>query len=457
MSSKYILFKEASKYMEIRIKNNRYFFFCVLTLILTLSESAYGETLYQAYLSTLNTNPQIRESVATEEAAFHAYEQLRAGNFPVIGLAYNLGRGKGQAFSPQTLGIGYQTNNIQHQAINISQLIFDGGALGNRVSSAEMQYDSTMQSTWAKVNEIALKAASAYLAVLRAKQMVITSKQNVSMYATQVVIQKKRYQGGVGLLSDYVLTKSRYDQALLNLNIIKLQLANAITDYQHVIGHPPQNLLDPKDPSYDLPVTLMEAEVIANHCHPAIRAEQAAVKSAWYNVKAANAVVFFPSVSLQTSVSRDNNLNAIPGKITTMQGYIAITYNIFNGGADVAAKQKAEAQLVSSKAHLENKYDEIESAIQQIWNEIHITQQDLKILKQRLRVNTQLVSAFNKEWKIGKRTLLDLTESQNELYNIRLAIINGEYKLKIDQLTLLANAGQLASYLAHEAKGTMTC
>lgn len=438
--------KNIAKYADIII------YLGSMVLISFICSSAYAyETLRHAYLITLNSNPELCESKAAREAAWEAYMQLRGGLFPTVALVYNVGRGKGQSFSPQTLNIGYTTNNVQHKMITVTQLLFDGGALTNRVAGAESIYEASNQQTILTMNQVALRVASAYLGVLRAKEAEIIAHQNLRMHEGKLNEQNQRFRGGAGTIADVNLTKIKLKEAQLALNQISLDLSNAKATYKQVVGrYPPNELILPNDPDESVPKSLEESRFIADVNNPAIHAEEFSTISAHHGIYAAEAVLYWPNITIQLNAFRDNNINAIPARNTTMQGFIAMNYNIFNGGADLAGVHKAVQQFYASRDHLETKRREIALAVEQTWNELESAKQDTKILKIQIVQNQELVSDFYKEWQINRRSLLDLMQIENDLFLSRLALINAKYKVKIDKYTILASTGMLSNYLLRE-------
>lgn len=406
-----------------------------------------SETINQAFCAMINSNPQIFESQANQEAAWQSYKQVRGGFFPTVALAYNVGRGKGESLSPQTFTIGYTVENIQHKQIVISQLLFDGGALLNRVASAKTQYEAAYQLKLLQMNQLGLRAAAAYLAVLRSQEMKIIASENLQLHKRRLSQESDRYRGGAGTIAEYNLSKSRMEQAQFLWNKITLELENAKSAYREVIGHYPQNLIIPSTPSQEIPTTLLENKQLANQNNPAIISAKESARAARHDYVAAESVLIAPNISLQITALRDNNLYGIAQRTTSMAGYLVFTYNVFNGGADYAAMNKAYAQFMASIDRLAAKQREIDLAVEQTWQELQMSKKDLEVLKKNVDASRKVAAAFNQELNLGKRSLLDVLDTENEFNNARLALVDTKYKIKIDTYALLASAGQLANYL----------
>jgi len=59
----------------------------------------------------------------------------------------------------------------------------------------------------------------------------------------------------------------------------------------------------------------------------------------------------------------------------------------------------------------------------------------------------EVLAVYLEQLAIGKRTLLDVLDIQNELYRSRSALVNAEFQLRLAEYRLLATGGQfLASF-----------
>jgi adhesin transport system outer membrane protein len=56
-------------------------------------------------------------------------------------------------------------------------------------------------------------------------------------------------------------------------------------------------------------------------------------------------------------------------------------------------------------------------------------------------------AAYQQQFDIGQRSLLDLLDTQNELYQARRALAGGEFDLQLAQVRVLATSGELLEVL----------
>ncbi len=62
------------------------------------------------------------------------------------------------------------------------------------------------------------------------------------------------------------------------------------------------------------------------------------------------------------------------------------------------------------------------------WNNVVRLRQQLPFLRQHERDIAQVRVAYMQQFKIGQRTLLDLLDTENELFDARQALTNGIFR-----------------------------
>ncbi|HEY0337541.1 MAG TPA: TolC family protein, partial [Burkholderiales bacterium] len=105
----------------------------IISLVLTAFLSpAEAETLVQAVSRAVNYFPDIHAASARREVSSALTGQARAEFFPSVNLALGEGRETSRNISTRVLGRDV-TLTRQEADLSVSQLLFDGGAVGGQV------------------------------------------------------------------------------------------------------------------------------------------------------------------------------------------------------------------------------------------------------------------------------------------------------------------------------------
>jgi outer membrane protein TolC len=110
-------------------------------------------------------------------------------------------------------------------SLEVSQIVFAGGAIRNGVKIAELQQQITVLNAEQKRQEVRLLIAGNYLELRKLKNQLQVFKSNIAQ--TQQVLENMRVRVDEGAALQNDIT--RYELQLQNLNYAKIQLQNAMS------------------------------------------------------------------------------------------------------------------------------------------------------------------------------------------------------------------------------------
>ncbi len=126
---------------------------------------------------------------------------------------------------------------------------------------------------------------------------------------------------------------------------------------------------------------------------------------------------------------------------------VRINYNLFSGGADRAREREAAYSINESKAIQLNAYQDIEEGTTLAWNARVFLKQQMQYLRQHVEAALETRNAYDDQFKIGQRTLIDVLDAENELFQARREYLTAEYDDLIAQYRLLNATGSLLESL----------
>ena len=88
-----------------------------------------------------------------------------------------------------------------------------------------------------------------------------------------------------------------------------------------------------------------------------------------------------------------------------------------------------------------------------IWNELQDILQRLEYLEAHVKSTEEVLVVYNEQLSLGKRTLLDLLDIQNELLRAKVAYISGQYSAKLARYRVLASTGKLLDTMGIQPEG----
>jgi outer membrane protein, adhesin transport system len=413
------------------------------TILILLSMDSFAMTLAQAIEETLRTNPDIEASRRNVDAAQQVAKQARGAYLPTVDLVLATGRENSNNTTTRAAGLQDLRLTRQDRSIKLTQLLFDGMATPNLVAQQEAQVEATMARLSTTEENVSLRAIQVYLEVLRREAIASMTKDNLQHHETTLSKIQERFESGVGTKVDVVQTEGRRAQSNGTLLLAQRDVKNGMAEFFRVVGENPVNLEKP-EPIGGLPQSLESALETAYRNNPQLKAADADLDSAVAAHKQVRGV-FLPRFDLEVGASRNNNNDGSIGANDDETVMLRMTYNLFRGGADKARLNEAEAREFASRETVRSVKRAITEDVTLIWNELEDILLRLQYLEAHVKSTEEVLVVYNEQLSLGKRSLLDLLDVQNELLRAEVAYVSGQYTAVLARYRVLTSVGQLLS------------
>ena len=124
-----------------------------------------------------------------------------------------------------------------------------------------------------------------------------------------------------------------------------------------------------------------------------------------------------------------------------------MSWDIFRGGQDVWRRSEmAERHTEATMRHARLQRDAIE-LIDKAWNARTVTVTRISALTRQLEADRKTIAAFQKEYELGQRSLIDLLNAQNQFFNASVSLTSARALIIFADYQLLAAMGTLIEYL----------
>ncbi|EMR14142.1 type I secretion outer membrane protein [Methylophaga lonarensis MPL] len=420
------------------------------TLPILLSiQPVFANTLQEAVSNTIATNPSVLAAANEREAVRQEISQARAGYLPSVDLA--VGTGWERTNNPSTNGS--VSRNRDEASIQLRQMLFDGLATPNEVKRHTARTDSRSYGVFSVAENTALDAVLAYHNVLRQQTLVELAQTNLEAHQRthdQITLRSER---GVGRGADMEQSLSRLALAQANLVAEQSNLRDAETAYLRVVGVAPTSLTLPESPVAMIPGSVDEAVNQAINNHPTLKAASSDVESAHAQHATARAP-FMPRVDFEVRSRHDHNIDGARGRDKDMQAMLRLRYNLLSGGRDTARRQET-AYLINQAAEIRNNtHRQVEESVRLSWNAMENANSQLSYLRQHVEAAEKSRDAYQQQFNLGQRTLLDLLDSENEVFRARIAHTNAQYDQLYSHYRIMNSMGMLLESLNVPAPDT---
>lgn len=418
-------------------------FFC-LPLCFPLVGEAH--TLKEAVMHVLATGPEVQISKIDSEMSQQTLIQGYASYLPKVDASVSYGPETTDNSTTRSAGLQSRELKKTEASLNASQLLFDGFKTANSIDKRRYNARSKAFSVQATVNDAAFEAIQAYINVLKQAELLALSEQNLKEHQTILARIKRRAESGLGRIADLDQAEGRFALSRTNFMSQQATYRDVVARYKKVVGLEPTDLSLPTFPIAALPTTEDAAVMIALSTNPDMKSSISNLNAAKADNRSAKGS-YYPSLSLQWKATRNNDTGGSFGQSKAEATTLNMNYNLFNGGADKSAILETSAKVNQSKESRDLERRKIEESVRNAWNTYTTAQAQLQHFKQHELATEKTLDAYQKQFSVGQRTLMDLLDSENELLSARQSYINGKYQVLLGQYSVLNTVGKLHEVL----------
>lgn len=403
-------------------------------------------TLEEAISRTLETNPQAQASLNRYQASQEAVRVARGGYMPT--LDFRTGIGHQRLDTPFTEAAGNNKKDFkpQENSLTLNQNLFDGLSTTNEFKKSKEQKESKKELLRTKAESLALDVADVYIKVLENRKQVSLAQANLTSHERIYQLIQKRSEQGVANQSDLYQIEGRLARARANLISAKNILQDSESQYFRLVNQSPDDLIMPQVDDQEVPSELQEALAIALREHPSISASQYELLASQYGYDQTRGN-FLPTVDLSLSQHWDKDVNAQKGKHNDTRAMLSMNYNLFRGGSDSARRQEAAYRVEESRANQQDAQRMITESMRMAWSSMESLSAEQPFLKRHMDSSAQTVRAYQKQFDLGKRSLLDLLDSENENFQAQRHYTTASHRLVYSRYRVLNSMGHLLKKL----------
>ena len=409
-----------------------------------------AQTLPQAMQQALDVHPEIQAGVNARIAADYQLRAAKGGYLPRVDLNAGYGREGTDSSSTRARGGHWDTLNRGESSLRLQQMVFDGFATSSEVGRQQATVNSRAFSLLGTSERTALTVAQVYLDVLTRREFVRLAEDNLRNHERIYDQIKLRTQRGVGSGADLDQAEARLAQARNNVITEQTNLADAQTNYLSAVGQEADQLERPPSFMALLPADLNEARRQMLDNSPILRSAESDIAAAEKQYEAAKSS-FYPRFDAELGRNADNNIDGDASHNNGWEAMLRMRFNLYAGGSNKAELESKSYQSNQPLDIRNNALRQLNEELGLAWNAMNNANAQVPIAQQYVDHSSKVRGAYQKQFSLGERTLLDLLDSENELFTAsrRLEEIKNvqlftQYRIKATMGELLKSQGVVA-------------
>ncbi len=398
-------------------------------------------TLEEATYIAIESSPEVRQAIARYREITEDGEISRhSGYYPNINLSAGIGRETTYGDSDTSSDISLTRREL---TLALNQPIFDGFSTKYEIERLSHEAEAERWNALIAVENTALEVAQAYANVLRYRELVALADLNLETHTRIYGQIKLKSDTGIGRQSDLSQITARLAKAHANNLAAINNLRDAESNYLNVVGQlPPEDLIYPVPDKDLIPDNLDVAIKQALAKNPAIEGSKWDVRATESFQKISDSDLY-PNINFTLERSWDNNLDGDEGPSEDLLAMFRLSYDIYSGGNQKRQKEVAVQQNVQASEIRRNTIRDTELTVRLAWAAYEATVGQKEHIRQYVISTKESQIAYEKQFRLGRRTLLDVLDSENELFQARQDYVNADYDQLFSEFRLFNAKGEL--------------
>ncbi len=420
-----------------------------LVLGMLLPAAAYAAlppaplTLAEAVRRGIDTSPEYGVAARQKNEARQLLLQAGSGYFPAVDLQAQGGRQ--QTVSPILLP--NRQNLWERQgSLTLTQLLFDGFGTTHLIRSQAYGLESADEHVREVSEFLGLDIVQAYLDVLRQRALLQIARVNVDDHLVILDNVKAGFKGGTGTAGDVAQVEARLGNARAAVAAVQRDLVTAEDLFLQKTGEMPGTLLPPAVPDNRLPKTVDMGVQEALLNNPTLAISRAKARSALEGYKETGAALY-PKLDFEVNGSDGFNESGIRGSQRNVSALVVMTWNLYHGGGDEDRRREYMQRYLEATARAAQAARQVEKDFRDTEAALDAARIRARDFSDQSKADRKVVIVYLDQFKMNRRTLLDVLDAQNELIAARSNHMNEAYAAAFAVYRLLALEGKMLGAL----------
>ncbi|WP_171294142.1 TolC family protein [Acinetobacter pseudolwoffii] len=407
----------------------------LILLSLYASSQAHAVELRTILKNALQQDPLIIEAQANEQAAISKVKESQALHYPVLAVTAN-----------QILDQSHD-NRADYASENFTPglrgtlNLYSFGAISAQVERDKSKSAYFHEKTGETAEELGYSIGSEYIKALRAQESLEVQNRSLERHNKftrdiGIIVQYDQ-----GRRSELIQAKARQMQVEHIISGLQRELGFALSNLKKYAPHvDPAGLSDPFA-QFSISNVVDRYSLADSSQHPSYQAQQAELDSIRSEHKYRQ-TKRYPSINLEGNVTTEDR-----------QIYLSMAWDVFNQGNKYSVEQGGQS-IVAAQARLGQIQRDIEERARTAEIDMFQSKQKMEITRQQIAASRDVVIANEKQFKIARKTLVDVLNAYNELSAVEIAYVTAQNDFRMAALAYLRAQGKISTWAVGSSYST---
>lgn len=412
--------------------------FCAFTVV----PAQAGEeilTLQETLRYVHHENPSIVAARHALKATEEQYPQAAAGWKPTIGTEAGISTSRVESgnFSQ---GDGATTKS---GSVTVEQPLFRGFRTVAEMRAAKDRIDAATRRTEQVEQDVFLRAAEAYMNVIRDRMLLDLQRKNVELLGKERESVLARFDAGDVTKTDVQQTEARYANAQADDAIAQSAMQASEASFEEVTGFVPPEIMEMPEISFAFPDNadgLIELAALQNPELSGARREHKAAENDIDTAKSG----FYPQLTAYASHVQEYDPQ--PGVVDEGESStigVRARLALYEGGSTISRVREAKSRANQRFVEIRETEQALRAQILADWKRLAAFEAEIRAREAEIAAARVSAEGVREEARLGERTVLDTLEAEQELLDAESQLVEARRSRIVIAYRLAAGLGML--------------
>ncbi|MEL6365978.1 MAG: TolC family outer membrane protein [Pseudomonadota bacterium] len=415
------------------------------SMIAAISAPAYARqtsdlSLIEALQHALDDNPTLAAAEQEQRATRENIAQARAPGLPQVTGSTNYQ--SSEQTVPDFLGVAGQQELVTFQyQFEATQTVFAGLSNWNAIRQAKAQVRAGEARLYATRQDIILNVVTAFLDVLRDREVLKLRNNNVTVLTRQREAAQARFRVGEVTRTDVAQAEARLSNARAAVFAARAQLAASEANFEAVAGLAATSLAPaPETPA--APPSQGEALEFSRDNAPLIISARETETASRRGAQAAKGALA-PRVEGFARYADTSNPSFFQDENEETTVGVRASIPLFAGGANYSRIRQTARQNSADRLRVVEAERSVREQVIAAWTQLEAARATIDAATSAVSANEIAFEGVRQEAQVGARTTLDVLDAEQELLDARVQLVTAERDENVAVYSLLAAIGAL--------------
>jgi TolC family type I secretion outer membrane protein len=404
-----------------------------------------AQTLEEALAQAYSSNPNLLAQRAALRAVDEGVPAALSGWRPTITLDANVGTRYQSNEAAATGRTNSENTTPANAGLNLSQPVWRGGATTAETEAAEDRVFAGRATLIDSEQQVLVAAATTYMNVVRDQSVVELNIKNEQVLERQLQATRDRFEVGEVTRTDVSQAEARLADAAASRIEVEGLLEISRASYESLVGSVPGMLTFPdRSRAILLPQSDVAARELALQQNPSIQRAGFDERAALHDISAAGASLL-PQISVDGNLQRSWDPNTFFAESDNASLFANVTIPLYQSGAEFARIRELREIAVQRRRELDAVYRDVIETVEGNWERLETAQARIRAFKSSVTANEIALDGVQQEAAVGARTVLDVLDAEQELFDARVSLVRAQASEVIAAFELLSVVGGMTA------------